>query len=73
VVLEAIAATGPLISITYEDLRSAIRSVIASPPPQRHEVTRVLDEMTKIAKRMEGEPVVDWDGGSMSTLHISDP
>lgn len=71
--LEAIAATGPLISITYEELRTAVRRVIASDPPQRHEITRVLDEMTKIAKeKIDGEPVVDWDS-AMETLHISDP
>lgn len=73
VVLEAIADTGPLISITYEELRTAVRRVIASDPPQRHEITRVLEEMTKIAKeKIEGEPVVDWDS-AMETLHISDP
>ena len=72
VVLAAIAATGPVLSLTYEELRAAIREIIASEPPQRHEVTRVLEEMTKIAKKVEGEPVVDYDE-ELSTLHISDP
>ncbi|MET7906527.1 ATP-binding protein [Streptomyces sp. NPDC005355] len=72
-VLEAIAHTGPELSIGYDQLRASLRDVLSSEVPQRHEVTRVLDQMTKIAKEdIEGEPVVDYDGG-LSTLHISDP
>jgi len=74
-VLRAIAATGPLTELKYEELRSALRSVLAptDDPPQKHEVTRVLDEMTKIAReQIDGEPVVDYDG-ELATLYISDP
>lgn len=74
-VLRAIAATGPLTAITYEQLRSAIRSVLSQDdePPQKHEVTRVLDEMTRIARdQIDGEPVVDYDS-TLATLYISDP
>jgi hypothetical protein len=72
-VLVAIAATGPLTQITYEELRASLREVLASDPPQRHEVARVLEEMAKIAReQIEGEPVVDYDA-SMATLFISDP
>ncbi len=71
--LTAIAATGPLTALTYTDLRGSLRDVLASEPPQRNEVTRVLDEMTKIAReKIEGEPVVDYDE-ELSTLYISDP
>ena len=73
VVLAAIAHTGPLTQITYEGLRGALRDVMSSEPPQRHEVTRVLEEMARIAREeIEGEPVVDYDE-ELSTLHISDP
>jgi len=72
-ILAAIANTGPRLSIEYETLRSSLREVLASELPQRHEVTRVLDQMTQIAKeKIDGEPVVDYDD-SLSTLHISDP
>ncbi len=72
-VLEAIANTGPSLSIGYDQLRASLREVLANEVPQRHEVTRVLDQMTKIAKEdIEGEPVVDYDEG-LSTLHVSDP
>ena len=72
-VLAGIAKTGPLTELTYEQLRSALRDVLTSDPPQRHEVTRVLEEMSKIArKEIEGEPVVDYDE-ELATLYISDP
>lgn len=72
-VLAAIAHTGPLTVLTYEQLRGALREVISGDAPQRHEVTRVLEEMAKIAKdQIEGEPVVDYDD-ELATLFISDP
>jgi hypothetical protein len=44
-----------------------------SEPPARHEITRVLEEMSRIARdQIDGEPVVDYDE-ELSTLHISDP
>lgn len=72
-VLTAIASTGPRTTITYEQLRAALRDVLSDEPPQRHEVTRVLDEMCRIARdQIEGEPVIDYDS-EYSVLHISDP
>ncbi len=44
-----------------------------SEPPARHEITRVLEEMSRIGReQIDGEPVVDYDE-ELSTLHISDP
>jgi hypothetical protein len=72
-VLRAIAKTGPLTELTYEQLRGALREVLAEEAPQRHEITRVLDEMSRIAReQIEGEPVVDYDA-ELATLYISDP
>jgi hypothetical protein len=72
-VLAAIASTGPRTELTYEVVRAALREVMASDPPQRHEVTRILEEMAKIAsEKIEGEPVVGYDE-ELATLHISDP
>lgn len=73
--LSAIEKTGPKTQLTYEDLRTGIRQVLAADEmqPERHEVIRILDEMTKIARdRIEGEPVLEYDG-PMSTLYIADP
>lgn len=72
-VLRAIATTGPRTQLTYEQLRGAVRLIIESEPPQRHEITRVLEEMASIAQdKIDGEPVVDYDE-ELGTLHIADP
>ena len=48
-------------------------SVLKDDPPSQQEVTRVVQEMSKIAReKIEGEPVVDYDT-ELETLHISDP
>ncbi|MFG2880298.1 hypothetical protein ACGFYU_35670 [Streptomyces sp. NPDC048337] len=73
VILEAISHTGPKVALTYEEIRAAIREILASDIPQRHQVIRVLEAMSKIAKKdLEGEPVVDYDK-ELATLYISDP
>lgn len=71
VVLRAIAATGPLTTMTYEQLRSQMKNVVVE-APQRHEVTRVLEQITELAKKQEGEPVLEWDA-ELSTLYVADP
>lgn len=72
-VLAAIAHTGPKLEIGYETLRASLKDVLESDLPQRHEVTRVLDQMTQIAReKVEGEPVLEYDD-QLSTVHISDP
>ncbi len=72
-VLAAVAHTGPKLEIGYEVLRASLRDVLSSELPQRHEVTRVLDQMTQIAReKVDGEPVLEYDD-VMSTVHISDP
>lgn len=72
-VLAAIAHTGPLTELTYEQLRASLREVLDSEPPQRHEVTRVLEQMATIAREeIDGEPVVDFVL-QPGTLYISDP
>lgn len=72
-VLLAIAKTGPKTSLTYEEIRTALRSILHDQVPEAHEITRVLDMMTEISKKdIRGEPVVDYDK-ELSTLYISDP
>jgi len=69
-VLFAIAYTGPKTTLSYEDIRKGLQKVLRSETPDYHEITRVLRAMSEIAKKIGGEPVVDWDNYS---LHISDP
>lgn len=72
-VLHAIADTGPLTTLTYEDLRTSLRNVLATDSPQRHEITNVLKQMTHIAREdIEGEPVLEYDS-ELDTLHLVDP
>jgi hypothetical protein len=71
-VLAAIAATGPTTNLPYEQLRTSLRNVLGEEAPQRHEVTRVLDQMTKIAKKIEGEPVIEYDE-EYDMIYLSDP
>jgi hypothetical protein len=72
-VLAAIAWTGPVTELPYDQLRTALREVLDGDLPQLHEVTRVLVVMSRIAReKLEGEPVVDYDE-DYQTLHISDP
>jgi hypothetical protein len=71
-VLEAIAHTGPKTTLTDTELRESIRDIMAGEPPKSHEVTRVLEEMTSIARKGKGEPVVDYIADERQ-LHIADP
>lgn len=72
-VLAAIEETGARTSLSYEEIRTALRDILKSDLPQKHEVTNVLNQMTKIAKeKIEGEPIIEYDG-ELSTLHIVDP
>lgn len=71
-VLDAIAHTGPKTTLTDTELRQSIREIMAGEPPKSHEVTRVLEEMTSIARKGKGEPVVDYMADERQ-LHIADP
>lgn len=71
-VLAAIAHTGPKTEISDVELRNSIRAIMSGDPPASHEVTRVLDQMTEIARKGKGEPVVDYMADER-TLHIADP
>lgn len=74
VVLYALSNMKPgMQTIQYEELRSAIREIVAETPPQAHEVTRVLEKMSEIASSEEAAtPVIDWEREEQK-LHITDP
>lgn len=60
-------------TIQYEELRGAIRELVADTPPQANEVTRVLEKMSEIASSEEAStPVIDWEREEQK-LHITDP
>ena len=74
VTLYALAKLRPgLQTIEYEQLRSAIRDVLADRIPQAQEVTRVLEKMAEIAASDEAStPVLDLEKKEQK-LHITDP
>ncbi|MBI4917309.1 MAG: hypothetical protein HY825_15835 [Acidobacteria bacterium] len=73
-VLYALAHIRPgLVSLEYEDLRTAIREVSASQIPQLQEVSRVLKHMATIAASDQSStPVIDFEEDD-TRLHITDP
>lgn len=81
VVLEAIASTGPKVQLDWTEIRSALRRVMRDEPPARGEYTRVLEQMSDIAKKLVwdeqnhrfiGDPVLEFDA-DLGVLYISDP
>ena len=73
-VLHALAHLKPgLVSLEYEDLRTAIRNVSATQIPQLQEVARVLKHMATIASTDQSStPVIDFEEDEKK-LHVTDP
>jgi len=73
-VLIALAHLRPgLVSIEYDDLRAAVRSVSVGSPPQLQEVARVLKHMATIAATDQSStPVIDFEEEEKK-LHVTDP
>lgn len=62
-----------LVSLEYEELRTAIRDVAGAQIPQLHEVSRVLKHMATIAATDQSStPVIDFEEEEKK-LHITDP
>lgn len=74
VVMMALKSLRPgMSSISYEELRSAIKEHLQESPPQRHEITRVLDIITQISYNDSAStPVIEWNKED-SEIHITDP
>lgn len=73
-VLKALANLRPgLQKVDYEVLRQAIKDISIDRAPEAHEISRVLEYMSKIAASDESStPVLDWDKDDR-VLHITDP
>lgn len=74
VVLYALAEMKPGIeTLHYEDIRATIKDVSSESPPQAHEISRVLEHMSKISAGDESStPVIDWEKEDRE-LHVTDP
>lgn len=73
-VLHGLAHLRPgLVTLEYEELRTAIRDVSGAQIPQLHEVARVLKHMATIAATDQSStPVIDFEEDEKK-LHITDP
>ena len=59
-------------SITYEEFRGKLKEIIDD-PPQKHEVTRVLDKIASISYTdTSSSPVIDWDKDN-ELITVTDP
>lgn len=74
VVMEALKHAKPGIeTISYDTLRANIRDVIDEDLPQRHEVSRVLEQIADISYTdSSSTPVIDWQKDD-NILTITDP
>lgn len=74
VVLEGLKALQPGVdSLPYEMLRNNIREVLAENPPQKNEISRVLDQIAKISYTdTSSTPVIDWQRDE-DIITITDP
>lgn len=70
--LMAIAKTGPLAVITYDELRTSISDVLSDRIPQKHEITSALKHLAKISHGPGLESAIDWNEESRSVT-IADP
>jgi hypothetical protein len=71
--LTAIASTGPKRSLTYDDLRQALQTILVK-LPQSNEVTSHLQKLHGIADTEAGagrDPVLEYDKDKV--LHVVDP
>lgn len=74
VVLEGLKALQPGVeSMPYELLRNNIREVLAENPPQKNEISRVLDQIAKISYTdTSSTSVIDWQRDD-DIITITDP
>ena len=70
-VLMALKDLDVLTPVRWSDLRRGLQNILVE-EPQQHEVTRVLEKMDEIAKKKEGEPVIDYLKEERE-LHLVDP
>lgn len=74
VVMEGLKELKPGIeSMPYELLRNNIKDILAEAPPQKNEISRVLDQIAKISYTdTSSAPVIDWQRDD-NLITITDP
>jgi archaellum biogenesis ATPase FlaH len=72
VVLLALAETGPKAAVSYEELRSALFSLLSDMVPQKHEITSALKHLSTISRKIGAESAIDWDEEKRE-INVADP
>ncbi|MBP7705565.1 MAG: ATP-binding protein [Caulobacter sp.] len=72
VTLLAIAETGPLKTLSYNEVRTSMANMLTANVPQKHEITSVLKHLAKISRDIGTDVGVDWDEDKKQ-VDISDP
>jgi len=72
VTLLAIAETGPMPVISYEELRGCMNKVLSDKMPQKHEITSALKHLANIAMKEGRDAAIDWDDGKRE-VNVVDP
>jgi hypothetical protein len=70
--LLAIAETGPLPSISYDDLRSKLSNLLTEMMPQKHEITSALKHLANISLKGGLSSAIDWDEDRRE-VSVADP
>lgn len=70
--LLALAETGPLPNVSYEDLRAKLSGLLTEMMPQKHEITSALKHLANISLKGGLSSAIDWDEDSRE-ISITDP
>ena len=72
-VMAALKNLKPTETIKYDTLRTAIREISLDEPPQRGEISRILEKIAEISHTDNSStPVIDWQKDD-DLLTITDP
>jgi hypothetical protein len=70
--LVEIAETDPKPSISYEELRTTLNSLLTDMMPQKHEITSALKHLANISMKSGSEAAIDWDDDKRE-INLTDP
>ncbi len=71
-ILLALAETGPKSAVSYEELRTALTTLLTDMVPQKHEITSALKHLSAISRKIGAESAIDWDEEKRE-INVADP
>lgn len=67
-----LAETGPKPTVSYEELRDKLTSLLSDLIPQKNEITSALKHLGSLSKKSGLELAIDWDEDKRE-INIVDP